>query len=102
MVEQPWQGSAILRPGVLAFSGTIGATDTHAHHAVQIMIAPRTRSMSQTGSSVKPVGTLLGHSQGLGGVRHQLKTMAFACKDLGGRGGDRTHDRWCVKPELYH
>jgi AraC-like DNA-binding protein len=40
MAEQPWQGSALLRPGVLAFTGTIGATDPHAHHAVQIMTAP--------------------------------------------------------------
>ncbi len=40
MTEQPWQGSALLRPGVLAFTGTIGVTDPHAHHAVQIMTAP--------------------------------------------------------------
>ncbi|BBY31561.1 AraC family transcriptional regulator [Mycolicibacterium sediminis] len=40
MTEQPWAGSALLRPGVLAFSGTIGVTDPHAHHAVQVMTAP--------------------------------------------------------------
>lgn len=40
MTEQPWEGSALLRPGVLAFTGTIGVTDPHAHHAVQIMTAP--------------------------------------------------------------
>lgn len=40
MTEQPWQGSALLRPGVLAFTGTIGVTEPHAHHAVQIMTAP--------------------------------------------------------------
>ena len=40
MTEQPWQGSALLRPGVLAFTGAIGVTDPHAHHAVQIMTAP--------------------------------------------------------------
>ena len=39
MTEQPWQGSALLRPGVLAFTGTIGVTDPHAHHAVQITTA---------------------------------------------------------------
>ncbi|MGH7290468.1 MAG: hypothetical protein ACREJT_04610 [Myxococcota bacterium] len=40
MTEPPWQGSALMRPGVLAFTGTIGVTDPHAHHAVQIMTAP--------------------------------------------------------------
>lgn len=34
-----WGGAALLRPGVLAFAGSIGATDTHAHHAVQIITA---------------------------------------------------------------
>lgn len=34
-----WGGAALLRPGVLAFSGSIGITDAHAHHAVQIMTA---------------------------------------------------------------
>ncbi len=29
----------MLRPGVLAFSGSIGSTDAHAHHAVQVMTA---------------------------------------------------------------
>lgn len=33
-----WAGAALLRPGVLAFSGAIGPTDTHAHHAVQVML----------------------------------------------------------------
>lgn len=28
-----------MRPGVLAFTGSVGATDWHTHHAVQIMIA---------------------------------------------------------------
>ncbi len=36
-----WGGAALLRPGVLAFAGSIGATDTHAHHAVQIITALR-------------------------------------------------------------
>ncbi|BBY46955.1 hypothetical protein MARA_04230 [Mycolicibacterium arabiense] len=31
-----WGGAALLRPGVLAFAGSIGSTDTHAHHAVQV------------------------------------------------------------------
>jgi AraC-like DNA-binding protein len=37
--EPRWEGAALLRPGVLAFSGSIGTTDGHAHHAVQIIIA---------------------------------------------------------------
>ncbi|CDZ89527.1 helix-turn-helix transcriptional regulator [Rhodococcus ruber] len=39
MTENVWQGAALIRPGILAFSGSIGRTDTHAHHAVQIMTA---------------------------------------------------------------
>jgi hypothetical protein len=39
MTEHRWQGSALLRAGVLAFIGSIGATDRHAHHAVQIITA---------------------------------------------------------------
>ncbi len=34
-----WGGAALLRPGVLAFTGSIGPTDSHAHHAVQIITA---------------------------------------------------------------
>lgn len=34
-----WGGAALLRPGVLAFTGSIGSTDVHAHHAVQIITA---------------------------------------------------------------
>lgn len=37
--EARWEGAALLRPGVLAFRGSIGTTDGHAHHAVQIIIA---------------------------------------------------------------
>ena len=37
--EPRWGGAALLRPGVLAFTGSIGTTDVHAHHAVQIMTA---------------------------------------------------------------
>ncbi|WP_036377793.1 helix-turn-helix transcriptional regulator [Mycolicibacterium austroafricanum] len=37
--EPRWGGAALLRPGVLAFTGSIGTTDAHAHHAVQIMTA---------------------------------------------------------------
>ncbi|GAT06880.1 helix-turn-helix transcriptional regulator [Mycolicibacterium novocastrense] len=39
MTQPRWQGAALLRPGVLAFSGSIGPTGRHAHHAVQIMTA---------------------------------------------------------------
>ena len=39
LVGPRWSGSALLRPGVLAFTGSIGATDAHAHHAVQIITA---------------------------------------------------------------
>ncbi|BBX54550.1 MULTISPECIES: helix-turn-helix domain-containing protein [Mycolicibacterium] len=38
-VQPRWRGAALLRSGVLAFAGSIGATDTHAHHAVQIIMA---------------------------------------------------------------
>ncbi|MGW5439601.1 helix-turn-helix transcriptional regulator [Nocardia asteroides] len=35
-----WRGAgAVIRPGVLAFTGTIGGTRAHAHHAVQIVVA---------------------------------------------------------------
>lgn len=37
--ELRWYGTALLRPGVLAFRGSIGPTDTHAHHAVQLVTA---------------------------------------------------------------
>lgn len=40
VIDPSWQGAALLRPGVLAFTGSIGATGQHAHHAVQIMTAP--------------------------------------------------------------
>ncbi|MFE6921444.1 helix-turn-helix transcriptional regulator [Nocardia sp. NPDC057663] len=40
MSEVAWRGvGALIRPGVLAFAGTIGGTERHAHHAVQIVIA---------------------------------------------------------------
>jgi AraC-like DNA-binding protein len=35
---RPWRGEVLLRPGVLAFSGSIGPTGTHAHHAVQVIV----------------------------------------------------------------
>lgn len=38
-VAPRWGGSALLRPGVLAFAGSIGPTDAHAHHAVQVITA---------------------------------------------------------------
>ncbi|WP_083870807.1 AraC family transcriptional regulator [Nocardia aobensis] len=34
-----WSGSALLLPGVLAYTGAIGPTERHAHHAVQLMVA---------------------------------------------------------------
>lgn len=34
-----WAGRALIRPGVLAFAGSIGVTDRHSHHAVQVMAA---------------------------------------------------------------
>jgi len=40
--EPHWGGSALLRPGVLAFTGSLGTTDVHAHHAVQIVTATET------------------------------------------------------------
>lgn len=41
-----WAGSALLRPGVLAFSGAIGPTDTHTHHAVQAILADTAVAMA--------------------------------------------------------
>ena len=38
-VQPRWGGAALLWSGVLAFAGFIGATDTHAHHAVQVIMA---------------------------------------------------------------
>ncbi|WP_234390890.1 helix-turn-helix transcriptional regulator [Nocardia suismassiliense] len=39
MSETIWHGDALIRPGLLAFSGSIGPTGTHAHHAVQVMLS---------------------------------------------------------------
>ncbi len=39
MAETIWHGTALIRPGVLAFGGSIGATGVHAHHAVQVLCA---------------------------------------------------------------
>lgn len=40
MSEVAWRGAgALIRPGVLAFTGTIGGTRAHAHHAAQIIVA---------------------------------------------------------------
>ncbi|ORW02411.1 hypothetical protein AWC13_04045 [Mycobacterium kubicae] len=41
-----WAGTALLRPGVLAFSGAIGPTDTHSHHAVQVILADTAITMT--------------------------------------------------------
>ena len=45
------------------------------------------------------------HILGTTGVREcdQVEPRKpLTCKNIGGRGGSRTPDRWCVKPELYH
>jgi hypothetical protein len=40
MTETVWRGAAaLIRPGTLAFTGSIGITGRHSHHAVQIMAA---------------------------------------------------------------
>ena len=39
MTETVWRGAALVRPGTLAFTGSIGVTGRHSHHAVQIMAA---------------------------------------------------------------
>ncbi|WP_405182572.1 helix-turn-helix domain-containing protein [Nocardia sp. NBC_01377] len=41
-----WEGSALIRPGVLAFTGSIGQTERHSHHAVQVMTAPTRLSVA--------------------------------------------------------
>ncbi|GAB4586174.1 helix-turn-helix transcriptional regulator [Nocardia sp. IFM 10818] len=53
----PWRGDVLLRPGVLAFSGSIGATGRHAHHAVQVMIS--TSPVTVAGDDVEHSGTHL-------------------------------------------
>ncbi|MFI6603297.1 hypothetical protein ACIBHX_44280 [Nonomuraea sp. NPDC050536] len=35
---ETWRGSTMLRPGWLAFAGSVGTTDAHAHAAVQVPI----------------------------------------------------------------
>ncbi|WP_405176839.1 helix-turn-helix domain-containing protein [Nocardia sp. NBC_01377] len=37
--DTSYRATALLRPGILAFGGTIGETDLHAHHAVQVLAA---------------------------------------------------------------
>ena len=39
---------------------------------------------------------------GLATRSRTVETMPLTCINDGGRGGFRTPDRWCVKPELYH
>ncbi|WP_043737283.1 MULTISPECIES: helix-turn-helix domain-containing protein [Nocardia] len=39
MSETIWHGGALIRPGLLGFSGSIGPTGTHSHHAVQVMVS---------------------------------------------------------------
>lgn len=51
-----WSGSALLRPGVLAFTGSIGTTDAHAHHAVQVITATSALTVLD-GHSAQHVGT---------------------------------------------
>ncbi|WP_280239803.1 AraC family transcriptional regulator [Nocardia abscessus] len=54
--EPPSAGVALLRPGVLAFAGSIGPTELHAHHAVQI-VAASTPIVVVDGSGVRRQGT---------------------------------------------
>ncbi|BDT99330.1 MULTISPECIES: AraC family transcriptional regulator [Nocardia] len=55
--DEPAQaGVALLRPGVLAFAGSIGPTELHAHHAVQI-VAASTPIVVVDGSGVRKHGT---------------------------------------------
>lgn len=58
VTDHRWQGSALLRPGVMGFRGSIGATDLHSHHAVQILTA--TTPLTVTGE---------------GGARHRGTTL---------------------------
>lgn len=51
-----WQGTALLRPGILAFEGEILPTELHAHHAVQVMAACTPISVVD-GSGVRRQGT---------------------------------------------
>jgi hypothetical protein len=45
-----------------------------------------------------PVGTLLAQR----GVDRHGQLPRLTWQTAGGRDRDRTYDRWCVKPELYH
>ena len=51
-----WSGSALLRPGVFAFTGSIGTTDAHAHHAVQVISAATALTVLD-GHGAQHVGT---------------------------------------------
>ncbi|MFF3223865.1 helix-turn-helix domain-containing protein [Nocardia suismassiliense] len=56
--EVQWRGTALLRPGILAFEGEVLPTELHAHHAVQIM-ASCTPVMVVDGSGVRREGSHL-------------------------------------------
>ncbi|MFB8279315.1 helix-turn-helix domain-containing protein [Nocardia colli] len=86
-----WQGTALLRPGILAFEGEILPTELHAHHAVQIMAACTPISVVD-GSGVRQQGTHIiiptdAPHRVCGGARHGVaiyldpETIAGAAAD---------------------
>jgi hypothetical protein len=70
--------------------------DRRASHAIDRGAPPGVRHRVSD-----PAGTLLAQR----GFTRQARSglcMPLNCINTGGRGGFRTPDRWCVKPELYH
>ncbi|MBV6761421.1 helix-turn-helix domain-containing protein [Rhodococcus opacus] len=56
MTDTRWRGGALIRPGILAFAGSIGTTTSHAHHAVQVMTADTPLTVAD-GSRARHCGT---------------------------------------------
>ncbi|MGP3918833.1 helix-turn-helix domain-containing protein [Nonomuraea sp. 10N515B] len=51
-----WRGSTVLRPGWLAFTGSAGATEAHAHAAVQVLLVTAGRiELSDVHGTRRPV-----------------------------------------------
>ncbi|MGV9409433.1 helix-turn-helix transcriptional regulator [Nocardia sp. NPDC003693] len=52
MSATTWRGAVLIRPGIFAFTGSIGPTGTHAHHAVQIMAADHAMTVADADDSL--------------------------------------------------
>jgi hypothetical protein len=107
MTEHRWQGSALLRPGLLAFIGSIGATDRRAHHAVQIITATTALTVVD-GTGVRHCGTIMIVPAD---AAHRIETGAAAGsvvfldpESITGRAANHRSIRfgWTVGPILGH